>query len=546
MSDYRLSASVITRSDGRSAVAAAAYRAGDRLTDARLDSVYDYTRKGGVVHSEIMAPEAAPGWVHDRETLWNEVEGAEKRKDAQVAREVQLSLPAELNAAQRLALTREFVQENFVAKGMVADVAIHAPPRDGDERNHHAHVMLTTRTIGPEGFAGKNREWNGKEQLNEWRENWAKAQNKHLVLALGEEKAREVQVTHKSYAERGIDKAPGRHLGPEATAMNRRGEVTNRQQQRQQAANANEKLRENVAARDKIAAVMTPPGAKNLAELAGELEGIAARMSAERAQAQQRLKDIQEKMKAARRITRSLVKKESIAPLEKAEFEAKKELERREAEAKAGRDLDAKTIMRWVTNPAQMLWQSAREQMERDSAANAAGAKLKGIQAQKKEVLEWLKTPEGGEFIKARVAQIRASSPEMFEAAERVQKAEKAKSAFQKVTQSPKGKDVIAAQVKKLQGDLGALRTEERKARRNVAQLDRNINAARGVGKVARDMFENDIPGAVRLPSRALGDTRFVRAAFGEVQRNVRALAPEQQKALTLNLRRVLSLGLGG
>jgi septation ring formation regulator EzrA len=134
----------------------------------------------------------------------------------------------------------------------------------------------------------------------------------------------------------------------------------------------------------------------------------------------------------------------------------------------------------------------------------------------------------------------------MFEAAERVRKAAKAKSAFQKVSQSAKGKEVIAAQVKKLQGDLGTLRTEERKARRNVAQLDRNINAAREVAKVARDMFENDIPGAVRLPSRTLGDTRYVKAAFGEVQRNVRALAPEQQKALTLNLRRVLSLGLGG
>ena len=228
MADYRLSVQFISRSDNRSAVAAAAYRAGDCLADERGKMVHDYTRKGGVVHSEIMAPETAPGWVHDRESLWNAVEETEKRKDAQVAKEVQLSLPAELNAEQRLALARVFVAENFVAKGMVADVAIHAPPREGDARNHHAHVLLTTRQIGPDGFlAIKNRDWNSKEQLHEWRENWAKIQNLHLGQALGKD-AR--QVSHQSYAERGIAKAPGRHLGPEATAMERKGERTRRGQ----------------------------------------------------------------------------------------------------------------------------------------------------------------------------------------------------------------------------------------------------------------------------------------------------------------------------
>ncbi|MDE8345630.1 MAG: MobA/MobL family protein [Acidocella sp.] len=544
MADYRLSVQFISRSDRRSAVAAAAYRAGDCLEDERGKMVHDYTRKGGVVHSEIMAPESAPGWVHDRESLWNAVEATEKRKDAQVAKEVQLSLPAELNPEQRLALARAFVAENFVAKGMVADVAIHAPPREGDARNHHAHVLLTTRQIGPDGFlAIKNREWNSKEQLHEWRENWAKLQNRHLVLSLGEEKAREVQVSHQSYAERGIAKAPGRHIGPEATAMERKGERTRRGQaarQSQQIQAAGRELKEQLAART------VSPGTKNLAALAGELEGIANRMKGEKAQAEQRLQAIQEKMKAARRITRAAIRKESIAPLERAEFEAKKELERRETEAKSGRDLDAKTILRWVTNPAEMLWETAREQMARDGAANAAGAKLKNIQAQKREALAWLKTPQGGEFIKARVAEIKATAPEMFEAAERVRKAEKTRSAYQNATKTPKGKEIIAAQVKKMQGDLGALRTEERKARRNIRQLDRNIKTASRTAKVARDMFENDLPSSVRLPSRTLGDTRYVKAAFDEMQRNLRALAPEQQKALTLNLRRVISLGLGG
>ena len=348
MADYRLSVQFLSRSDNRSAVAAAAYRAGDRLADERGKMVHDYTRKGGIVHSEIMAPEAAPGWVHDRESLWNKVEVTEKRKDAQVAKEVQLSLPAELNAGQRLALTRAFVQENFVAKGMVADVAIHAPPREGDERNHHAHVMLTTRAIGPDGFVPtKNRDWNSKEQLQEWRENWAKIQNRHLVQALGKDAP---QVSHQSYAERGIAKAPGRHIGPEATAMERKGERTRRGQAAQQPGKIQATGRE---LKEQIAARMVSPDSKNLAELSVDLEGVARLMKGEKAQAAQRLQAIQAKMKAARRITRALVKKEVIAPVEKAEFEAKQALVRREA-ATAGRELDAKTILRWVTNPAEM------------------------------------------------------------------------------------------------------------------------------------------------------------------------------------------------
>ena len=540
VADYRLSVQFLSRSDNRSAVAAAAYRAGECLTDERREAVHDYSRKGGVVHAEIMAPEAAPGWVQSRESLWNAVEKTETRRNSQVAKELQLSLPAELNFEQRLALTRAFVRENFVAKGMVADVAIHAPSRAGDQRNHHAHVMLTTREIGPDGFIRtKNRDWNSKAQLQEWRENWATIQNRHLVQALGKDAP---QVSHQSYAERGIAKAPGRHLGPEATAMERKGERTRRGQAARQPGKiqqAGQEIKEQLAART------VSSGTKNLAELSVELEGVADRMRGEKVQAAQRLQGIQARMNAARRITRALVKKDVIAPFEKAEFEARKELERCAA-ATAGRELDAKTILRWVTNPAEMLWQSAREQMARDSAANAVGAKVRRVQAQKKAALAWLKTPEGREFMKERVVQIRVASPEMFAAAERVKEAGKTKNAVQKAAKSVEGKEILAAEVKRVQGDLGALRTEERKARRNIRQLDRNINAASRTAKVARDMFENDLPSAVRLPSRALGDTRYIKAALGEVQRSVRALAPEQQKALTLNLRRVISLGLGG
>lgn len=180
MAMYRLSASVLSRSQGRSSVAAAAYRAGEKLANARDGMEHDYSKRVGVVSSEILLPAGAPAYLADRETLWNTVEAAEKRKDAQVAREVQLALPHELGAHQRAELVRGFVQAQFVDRGMVADVAIHAPGVKGDTRNHHAHVLLTTRAVSPDGFEGKNREWNAKDLLASWRSEWADEVNAAL------------------------------------------------------------------------------------------------------------------------------------------------------------------------------------------------------------------------------------------------------------------------------------------------------------------------------------------------------------------------------
>ena len=110
--------------------------------------------------------------------MWNAVEAIEKRKDAQLAREVQLALPHELPPRDRLELVRGFVQEEFVSKGMIADIALHAPGKEGDTRNHHAHIMLTMREVTEEGFGKKNRDWNNKGLLEHWRERWAEHQNK--------------------------------------------------------------------------------------------------------------------------------------------------------------------------------------------------------------------------------------------------------------------------------------------------------------------------------------------------------------------------------
>lgn len=173
MAIYHLRVSMISRSTGRSATAACAYRTAKDIEDRRTGLRFDYSRRSGVDHSEIVAPEDAPDWAYDTAELWNRVEEAESRKNSQVAREVRVALPCEISPAQRIELVRGFCQSQFVARGMVAEIALHAPSDVGDERNHHAHIMLTTREIDADGFTVKNRDWNAVELLEDWREAWA-------------------------------------------------------------------------------------------------------------------------------------------------------------------------------------------------------------------------------------------------------------------------------------------------------------------------------------------------------------------------------------
>ena len=229
MAQYRLSVNIIGRSAGRSATGAAAYRAGAHIVDERTGLVHDYTRKRGVLHTEILTPPDAPDWMRDRAQLWNAVEAVEKRKDAQLSREVQLSLPHELTQPQQEGLVRRFVQDQFVAKGMIADIAIHAPsPHEkADERNVHAHIMLTMRELAGDGFGKKAREWNDKDVLEDWRADWALYQNNELA-----KRGHADRVDHRSLEAQGIFREPQQHYGPTATEMMRRGKPT-----RQQAAN---------------------------------------------------------------------------------------------------------------------------------------------------------------------------------------------------------------------------------------------------------------------------------------------------------------------
>jgi hypothetical protein len=241
MAQYRLSADIIRRSKGRSVVAAAAYRAGDRLLDERTGGFKDYTYRADVLYAEILTPENAPGWMQDRQELWNEIERCEdrstRRKAAQLARDIELSLPKELTHERHVELVREFVQEYFVDRGMVADLTIHAPPRRGDGTNHHAHVLLTMRDIEDGGFGKKNRGWNHEDQLQEWRERWEECQNRAL-----EKYGFEDRVDHRSLADQGIDREPTQHLGPATQAMEDQGIATDRGDENRRRKGANDNL----------------------------------------------------------------------------------------------------------------------------------------------------------------------------------------------------------------------------------------------------------------------------------------------------------------
>jgi ATP-dependent exoDNAse (exonuclease V) alpha subunit len=218
---YHLSVKTVSRSAGRSATAAAAYRAGVKITDERTGEIHDYTRKGGVESAELVLPAGAPEWAADRAALWNAAEQAETRKNSTVAREFEIALPEELSPAERQRLARDLAREIVERHGCAADVAIHAPGKEGDNRNHHAHILLSTRRLGPEGFTEKTRELDdqktGPQIVTQWRERFASLQNERL-----REAGIEARVDHRTLEAQGIDREPTRHLGPAATGYERR------------------------------------------------------------------------------------------------------------------------------------------------------------------------------------------------------------------------------------------------------------------------------------------------------------------------------------
>ena len=197
----------------RSAVSAAAYRAGEKLYDQKIEKTYDFSRRTDVEHSEILAPDNAPEWVYDRSELWNQHEAKEIRSDAQIYREVRVGLPKAFNTAENIDMTRSWVKEHFTSRGMVADISFH--DMEQESSNPHAHIMLTMRHLEADGFGNKNREWNNyspvlklsKEfrdendidftsQVEKWRVSWSIHVNAHL-----EQSGIDAQISHLSKAE---------------------------------------------------------------------------------------------------------------------------------------------------------------------------------------------------------------------------------------------------------------------------------------------------------------------------------------------------------
>ncbi len=223
MAIYHFSAKVISRANGSSAVASAAYRSASRLRDERIDRNHDFTNKAGVVHSEVLVPEHAPNEFSDREKLWNAVEAAEVRKDAQLSREVEFAIPREMSQAQGIALARDFVEHEFVDGGMIADLNVHWDVGADGLTKPHAHVMLTMREVSDDGFGPKVRDWNRTELLQHWRERWADHVNERLT-----ELDIDARVDHRSLEAQGIDLEPQHKIGPAASRRLERGEGAER------------------------------------------------------------------------------------------------------------------------------------------------------------------------------------------------------------------------------------------------------------------------------------------------------------------------------
>ena len=260
---YHCSIKIVSRGKGKSAVAAAAYRSGEKLTNEWDGLTHDYTKKGGVVHSEILLPAHAPPAFSDRSTLWNSVELSEKSNNAQLAREVEIALPVELSREEQTRLVREYCSSQFVSKGMIADFNLH----DTGGGNPHAHILLTMRPLDEKGAwlpkskkeyvldengekirlpSGRYKtrkvdlvDWNDRENAEVWRRAWADLANEFLA-----QNNRPERIDHRSYERQGIDQIPTVHVGVSATQMEKKGIVTERGELNRNIKAANRILRE--------------------------------------------------------------------------------------------------------------------------------------------------------------------------------------------------------------------------------------------------------------------------------------------------------------
>lgn len=220
-SAYR-SGTVVT---DRSAVACAAYRSGQTLRDDRNEKTHDFTRKENVLHAEIITPEGAPSWMGDREKLWNAVEAGEKRKDAQLAKEIILTLPRNLDFDAQREVVRDFVKENLISRGLIADFAIHSPEATDGDRNPHAHIMFTLRPVEGDGFGkkltGRMGGLDDRQVLGEMRQSY-----ESILNQASEQADSEIRFDLRNLKEKGINREPQPKIGPKVTNLEKRGYQT--------------------------------------------------------------------------------------------------------------------------------------------------------------------------------------------------------------------------------------------------------------------------------------------------------------------------------
>lgn len=249
---YHFHVTQIKRSAGQSAIASAAYRSGEKLRSEYYGEDSDYTRKGGVICSEILLPPQAPPSFSDRETLWNAVEKVERGKRAQLAYSFDIALQNEFSIEENIDLARQFLLDNFVSRGMVVDFAIHSPDKEGGGiQNPHFHVMCPIRPIEPDGKWGNKQrreyvldedgnrirdeagnyvfnavpttDWGSPKTLEVWRQTWAELCNAKFA-----EKGLDCRIDHRSYERLGVEQMPTQHEGPTVRAMEAKGIRTNK------------------------------------------------------------------------------------------------------------------------------------------------------------------------------------------------------------------------------------------------------------------------------------------------------------------------------
>jgi hypothetical protein len=383
----------IQRGAGRSAVAAAAYRSGQSLIDERLAMEFDFAGKAGIELAEIVLPEGAPAAYRDRQVLWNAAEKAEARKDAAPARELLLALPHELDFEQRRALVRAFVERHVTAHGMIADIAMHEPGKEGDQRNFHAHVLLTTRAVSPTGFGLKDPAWRTPQQVRDWRAGWAEIQNEHLRRHLGPDAP---QVSHLSLADQGVDRTPTQHMGPAATAMERKRQRTDRGDRNRDVETRNRvagNLRRDYGDTADRLASQAPRVETPIDRLATEARRVRDQLVAERAAWETEAKGLA----AAKIPSVASLRNELLGPEERALGRVRGRLGHTEARVKAVREKRLQ-LVQWIRNPGRMIWAKHAElnALARTRSAVREAELRVSIRSQ------WLASPAGQAWVAAK------------------------------------------------------------------------------------------------------------------------------------------------